>query len=395
LNYGTWSLLGGWQVKRVTNKVVGPTNLFYNSTNSNWHIVFYNGTNGSLDLEAGSYSNGFSISTLIGGGGRFSNALRKSDGSYTLSYARDGANTMYLMNTNEGSNWTTVNSSAAFGKRAGAAGAVFNSAMWMLGGTSDASYATSDVYSSTDGNTWSAASGTPFSARTLQGAGVLTGTQFTNGSRMFVFGGSDGTIPLNDVWASDDGANWTQVTSAAPWGARWSFGYTVFNNELWVMGGSGASTTYNDVWHSADGVNWTQATASASWAVRRDFEVLSKDGKMFLIGGNNAPTGNLGDVWSSTDGATWTQLVTGGVFGTRHSHQTTVFDDKLWIYGGQENTAFDAWYSYDGKNWTRTNNSPGYMYDATMLTYNNAMWILGGSSGNTRLESSLKSVLWT
>jgi hypothetical protein len=70
---------------------------------------------------------------------------------------------------------------------------------------------------------------------------------------MWVMGGSgDLGSNLNDVWSSPDGTNWTQVTNAAAWSARYSPAGVVLNDRIWLMGGVYSSTVYtNDVWLNA------------------------------------------------------------------------------------------------------------------------------------------------
>ena len=77
---------------------------------------------------------------------------------------------------------------------------------------------------------------------------------------------------FNDVWKSDDGANWTEVTAAAPWEGRAGLSAVVFRGRFYVFGGSqgdDASTggqgrrLFNDVWVSDDGASWTEVTPAA------------------------------------------------------------------------------------------------------------------------------------
>ncbi len=52
----------------------------------------------------------------------------------------------------------------------------------------------------------------------------------------------------NDVWSSDDGANWTKETSAG-WAPRHTHASFIYDGKIWIMGGCNASGgCYNDVW---------------------------------------------------------------------------------------------------------------------------------------------------
>jgi len=63
----------------------------------------------------------------------------------------------------------------------------------------------------------------------------------------------------NDVWCSTDGATWTAATTAAPWGGREFAELVSFNGRLWILGGFWGGV-YADIWSSADGVSWVQET---------------------------------------------------------------------------------------------------------------------------------------
>ena len=59
----------------------------------------------------------------------------------------------------------------------------------------------------------------------------------------------DGSLVRNDVWSSSDGITWTEETPAAAWSARDSHSSVVFGGYIWVLGGSDGSNSYlNDVW---------------------------------------------------------------------------------------------------------------------------------------------------
>ena len=91
-----------------------------------------------------------------------------------------------------------------------------------------------------------------------------------------------------DVWCSEDGKNWTQVTDKAPWHPRIWASTVVYRNNLWVLGG----------WSKVPDQNW-------------------------------------GDVWYSPDGKEWKQLKSDVVWKERHEHSTYVHNDRIWVAGGR------------------------------------------------------------
>jgi hypothetical protein len=76
----------------------------------------------------------------------------------------------------------------------------------------------------------------------------------------------------------------------------------VFNGQMWLLGGGGRGVlppqpTYNDVWASSDGVFWSQVTGAAAWQPRASFGTLAFNGQIWLLGGNGTS-----QVWSSLGG---------------------------------------------------------------------------------------------
>ena len=120
-----------------------------------------------------------------------------------------------------------------------------------------------------------------------------------------------------------DGAfEWTRVTKSAAWSNRWDHSSVAFDSKLWVMGGYGPGSVQGDsyledVWSSQDGETWNQVSSSAPWLGRRGHaSVVFDDGSgeaIYLIGGFevNEETGYrqyTNDVWRSIDGAEWTRI---------------------------------------------------------------------------------------
>jgi N-acetylneuraminic acid mutarotase len=167
----------------------------------------------------------------------------------------DGGGTETVVNdvwsTADGTSWVKVSDSAAFPAREGHGVAVFNDAMWIVGGD-DANGGRSDVWKSTDGVTWSQQASVGTAPRTHHGVAVLNG-------RMYVVAGAAGpyygATQYNDVWSTADGISWTENTAAAPFPPRGLFAMFVHNNELWLAGGLAAGP-FNDVWRSSDGAAW-------------------------------------------------------------------------------------------------------------------------------------------
>ena len=74
-------------------------------------------------------------------------------------------------------------------------------------------------------------------------------------NRLWLVGGFDGGARQNDVWWSQDGKDWTEVTGSADFSPRNAHRVVAHNDKLWVIGGWDG-TLKNDVWQSEDGENW-------------------------------------------------------------------------------------------------------------------------------------------
>jgi hypothetical protein len=219
---------------------------------------------------------------------------------------------------------------------------VFKNKLWIMGGRKlPGTVCSNKVWSSGDGIKWELV--TPaagWSPRLASGFAVFK-------DRMWIFGGTsdfyinNDTTLFNDVWSSADGKEWRQELENAPWSKRAHGQAVVFNNKLWIMGG-GALTparpamplANNDVWCSDDGINWTQVSSSADWEPRIWFSSVVYRDRMWVIGGLSTKKANLGDVWYSRDGKNWIELKSDNIWSPRHEHSTVVFKDKIWVAGG-------------------------------------------------------------
>jgi hypothetical protein len=294
--------------------------------------------------------------------------------------------------------WTQLTSNAGWGVRDKFGASSLNGTFYVYGGTMQDNPYYNDVWSSTNGVTWSSVTTQAWP----QVAGYMIGRSnfgYTNyNNNIWVVGGR---ILSNDVMSNPttqsgsntiDGSNWTNAEVAlsasvdtpglisyngklwllgggtntvynydgtwhhvcqyvnphyskcnADWSARQSFGITIFNSRMWVAGGSaivGSGTAYyNDVWSSTDGINWTEATASAPFVATDTINLFAYGTKMF------AYIQATQELWSTTDGASWTIATTSATKpNAKRESAFTVIDNKLYLFGGYEGTdKNDVW----------------------------------------------------
>ena len=152
---------------------------------------------------------------------------------------------------------------------------------------------------------------------------------------MYLLGGIDNsTTYMNDVWSSSDGKTWTQITDNATWPKRYGHLATAFNKKIWVMGGNNGSTI-KDVWYSSNdnASSWTQASTSGTmWSAGSGTPASVFDGELWVAGGNGG-SGTLNS-WSSSDGSAWTKVAVKDNETSRSGMESGVMGNRLYLIGG-------------------------------------------------------------
>jgi hypothetical protein len=307
-------------------------------------------------------------------------------------------------NGNIGVIWNEVTTNASFGPRYQQSTVVYNNLMWFIGSSSF----TNDVWTSSTGATWNQILPNNLSPGPTQfpGRGSLGLLNFQN--LMWIIGGQATlTSAYNDVWTSSNGSTWTNVLTdnASPgssqFSQRYGFGCVSLKNLMWVVGGvTGSGVDLNDVWSSSNGSTWTDVLAnntspgSTQFSIRSGAAVVAYNNLLWVIGGLSSTSNCLNDVWSSPDGVTWTNVLTNkgapgpNQFSQRYGHTAIVFNNLMWVVGGTDYPNFsnfynDVWYSSNGVTWTEANPSAPFVgrWDASSLAYNNEMFLIAGNPG--------------
>ncbi len=137
--------------------------------------------------------------------------------------------------------------------------------------------------------------------------------------RFLFFGGQDGTIRMNDVWALTLGLSpaWEQLLPAGTPPAERSFHTAVYDpvgDQMVVFGGSLDGSLANDVWalSLAETPTWTQLSPAGTPPASRWLHCAAMDlaaDRMIVFGGD-AGGGNDNGVWALTLSGTptWMQL---------------------------------------------------------------------------------------
>jgi hypothetical protein len=219
--------------------------------------------------------------------------------------------------------------------------------------------------------------------------------------KLWMFGGNEYRTNTfsNEIWSTADGETWRKAGNAA-WPGRDSATFVEFKGKLWMFGGAdhrdkdlATDAWLNDVWNSEDGLNWTQVTAAAPWAPRSYPRVVVRGAEMYLLGGESHA-----DVWKTSDGKDWTQLMEEAPWGGgRQGYGAEAFDGKFWVYGGfvgkSTNGVNDVWYSSDGVTWTRqAEHAPWTPRDPVSIVYKDQLWVYAGK--HTGSKDSWNGDIW-
>lgn len=302
--------------------------------------------------------------------------------------------------------WTLVaHNNAAFPGGDGRGALVHNTRMWLLGGWNPADttnyprITSNDVWSSGDGTNWVLEKANTYDATwnpAVDWEGRHTAGYAAYDGALWVLGGDANQGHYqNDVWKSNNGANWTKVDDQVPWADR-VLHYTVtFDNKIWVMGGqsmplfvSGPDVFYRDIWTTTNGTNWTEVIPlEPYWSARGLIcgqAVLNN--RIWILGGGRydtptKPRAYYNDVWSSADGIHWELHTTDAPWDPRQYHSVVTFDSRLWVIEGyrQPLEMNDVWYSDDGDNWYALPFVPfNPRHASSVFSFDNAMWYVSG-----------------
>merc|ERR1711933_475112 len=200
-----------------------------------------------------------------------------------------------------------------------------------------------DVWKSSDfGKTWNKIlnSGDSFPPRAYFEAVVKNNTIFVLGGQNFdvvpnpqyssntlVSPFIDNTKFFNDVWSSNNGINWSQLTESAGWKGRAGHSAIVFQDSIFLMGGSTGNddsivgqglperSYFNDVWKTQDGITWELVTNSTNWSPRPGHLCHNLYDRIICFGGfgqseipGDFTPSNPMDCWESEDGKDWSKF---------------------------------------------------------------------------------------
>jgi hypothetical protein len=191
------------------------------------------------------------------------------------------------------------------------------------------------------------------------------------------------------VWASSDGATWTQRSDSGSFsveGRRFvaqgisddgQGGLVVIGNSL----GQAPTDVAAAAWHSTDGAAWTQMQVDSGKGQEMAAGVAAGNG-VAVAAGN-------GVAWLSTDGLSWSPQALPGAAAPGGSYAPRVVASfkggfvivGLWIGSGP--TRSTAWYSSTGRDWTQSATSLAGFLASGAASINGRVVVVGSDLGDT------------
>ncbi|KAK4402271.1 Kelch domain-containing protein 3 [Sesamum angolense] len=189
----------------------------------------------------------------------------------------------------------------------------------------------------------------------------------TVGDNLFVFGGTDGRRPLNDLHILDTSSNTWILPSVRGNGPEPREGHSaaLIGKRLFIFGGCGKSVDseiyYDDLYIlNTETFSWKRVVPSGTPPSKRDSHTCSSwKNKIIVIGGEDSYNNYLSDVHIlDADTLVWCKLnTTGQLLPPRGGHTTVGFGKNLFVFGGfsDEQNLYDDVYMLDIENasWTK------------------------------------------
>lgn len=232
---------------------------------------------------------------------------------------------------------------------------------------------TNTIYSSTDAQNWTLATGNLFDNNLVTGGAVVYGENTVVADR-WVAGSLNTAGGGSTLVTSTDGLSWITVTTG---GALLSevltidYTNTVADEPFWLAGGVGNPS----IIFSNDGINWdvtVGAEPSHEITTIKSGPSLGNEGSTFWV------AAGLDNLYYSVNGEEWI-LNPNFTYPDGGSIRSLDYGNNLWIFCGS--VGIDPiYYSSDGLSWE--NNLVGIAdVDANSIAYGHSMWVLGTSAG--------------
>jgi hypothetical protein len=281
-----------------------------------------------------------------------------------------------VWSSENGINWGLVTENADFSARYHHEAVSFNGRLWVIGGVvGNGGSSSGDVWSSINGVTWTLESTIPrrFNHRSI----VFDNELYVVAGTSHVSFGFGEVGELNDVWKTNNGVDWIQLTEEAAFSKRFGHELIVSGNQLLLLGGrEGGFSFYPpaDVWTTQDGIDWELVGEEGAAPVSSFFQALSFKGDIFTVGGDYRK-----DSWATSDGVSWNEKKEKTAQSAEYFKYSVSFKGKLWSIPPYQN---EVWSSMNGIDWAleKTETSFENRRFNKILKHKDQLWLIGGFS---------------
>jgi len=206
----------------------------------------------------------------------------------------------------------------------------FDGNLFLIGGADNDDNELDDVWISSNGFDWTEGTDN-------LGFGLSFHSTVAFNNQLFIITDNhednDGT-PIMAVYRSSDGLNWERIAEDM-FPIRTASKTVVFDNKIYLIGGTNDTNFLNDIWTTEDGIIWTEVTPSSSFIDPIVFHTLTVyEDALWLVGGWSNTTQFNNHIWYSQDGMNWINYNGDIPFDGLYAHSTLVYEDELWIFGG-------------------------------------------------------------
>lgn len=183
---------------------------------------------------------------------------------------------------------------------------VFDDAMWLIGGSDDGGDNLNDIYTSTNGTNW--VQKTPSAnVRTASNPVVFSERNehqvIAFDSKLWVIGGYDDAGNYNnDIWSTTNGTSWTQHTATDDlFTGRSGHRLVVHDSKLWLIGGRSGALSLSDIWYTTNGTTWEEVDGitGAHFTGRYRHQAVAFKNNIWFVGGySTGESGYENDIWT-------------------------------------------------------------------------------------------------
>ena len=266
------------------------------------------------------------------------------------------------------------------GESGGGGGGETTSSFWVVSGQAAAGSANNIWYSS-DGIAWSAATGDTFGDSTYSGGFDV---HYSSEQNKWVTVGRDTQPNFKNIVSSDDGISWTGCATDIGNAEECFIQNIYYANNRWYVMGTFTNFYGNDsnIWYSSDLLSWSGDVTGGIFPAFAStcYDIHYNGTDLWVAVGSSGGLGS--NIWYSSDGLAWTVHDPGTTpFGTG-SGRSIHFADNRWVVVGISSIAGEnIWYSDDGISWTVATGSPFATGGGTHIYYSSvdSRWVAAGN----------------